>query len=147
MCASIPNPLFDLAGITCGHFLVKFTTFFGATLIGKAVIKMHLQKLFVILIFSEHHIETLVQSLGLVPFIGKKLQPVFIEFFNSEKHKLHTASLSKSESAPTPSILAWIFEKLVLIFILFFVISIINSLAQRHYKRSKAAKSSKIASD
>lgn len=39
----IPNPLFDLAGITCGHFLVPFWTFFGATLIGKAVIKMHIQ--------------------------------------------------------------------------------------------------------
>ena len=34
-CASIPNPLFDLAGITCGHFLIPFWTFFGATLIGK----------------------------------------------------------------------------------------------------------------
>ena len=39
----IPNPLFDLAGITCGHFLVPFWTFFGATVIGKAVIKMHIQ--------------------------------------------------------------------------------------------------------
>ena len=29
VCASIPNPLFDLAGITCGHFLVPFWTFFG----------------------------------------------------------------------------------------------------------------------
>ena len=35
--------MFDLAGITCGHFLVPFWTFFGATLIGKAVIKMHIQ--------------------------------------------------------------------------------------------------------
>ncbi|KAG8320341.1 Vacuolar membrane protease [Homalodisca vitripennis] len=39
LCASVPNPLFDLAGIMCGHFLVPFWTFFGATLIGKAVIK------------------------------------------------------------------------------------------------------------
>lgn len=39
----IPNPLFDLAGITCGHFLIPFWTFFGATLIGKAIIKMHIQ--------------------------------------------------------------------------------------------------------
>ena len=39
----IPNPLFDLAGITCGHCLVPFWTFFGATLIGKAIIKMHIQ--------------------------------------------------------------------------------------------------------
>jgi hypothetical protein len=39
----IPNPLFDLAGITCGHFGVPFWTFMSATLIGKAVIKMHIQ--------------------------------------------------------------------------------------------------------
>ena len=37
-CASIPNPLFDLAGITCGHFLIPFWTFFGATLIGRGYI-------------------------------------------------------------------------------------------------------------
>ena len=42
-CPQVPNPLFDLAGITCGHFLVPFWTFFGATLIGKAVFKMLLQ--------------------------------------------------------------------------------------------------------
>ena len=41
----IPNPLFDLAGITCGHFLVPFWTFFGATILGKAVVKMHIQVL------------------------------------------------------------------------------------------------------
>ncbi|CAK9796063.1 hypothetical protein ANTPLA_LOCUS630 [Anthophora plagiata] len=44
-CASIPNPLFDLAGLTCGHYLIPFWTFFGATLIGKAIIKMHIQQL------------------------------------------------------------------------------------------------------
>lgn len=41
--ASIPNPLFDLAGLTCGHFLIPFWTFFGATVIGKALIKTHIQ--------------------------------------------------------------------------------------------------------
>jgi len=56
-CASIPNPLFDLAGITCGHFLVPFTTFFGATVIGKAVVKVHLQMAFVILAFNEELLE------------------------------------------------------------------------------------------
>jgi len=49
--ASIPNPLFDLAGITCGHFLIPFWTFFGATLIGKAVVKMHIQMVFIIVLF------------------------------------------------------------------------------------------------
>lgn len=47
--ASIPNPLFDLAGITCGHFQVPFVTFFSATMIGKSLIKVTLQALFLIL--------------------------------------------------------------------------------------------------
>jgi len=52
----IPNPLFDLAGITCGHFLIPFGTFFGATLIGKAVIKMHIQVWWIIttVVFELH---------------------------------------------------------------------------------------------
>jgi len=62
--ASIPNPLFDLAGITCGHFLVPFWTFFGATLIGKAVIKMHIQKVFVILAFNKELFEGEVAQQG-----------------------------------------------------------------------------------
>ena len=40
ICASIPNPLFDLAGLTCGHFMIPFMTFFGATFIGKACFKV-----------------------------------------------------------------------------------------------------------
>ena len=58
--ASIPNPLFDLAGITCGHFLIPFWTFFGATLIGKAVVKMHIQKVFIIFLFSKHPVDSLL---------------------------------------------------------------------------------------
>ncbi|CAN6677124.1 unnamed protein product [Malus baccata var. baccata] len=41
--ASVPNPLFDLAGIMCGQFGIPFWKFFLATLIGKAIIKTHLQ--------------------------------------------------------------------------------------------------------
>jgi hypothetical protein len=33
--ASIPNPLFDLCGICCGHYLMPFPTFFAATFLGK----------------------------------------------------------------------------------------------------------------
>jgi hypothetical protein len=60
----IPNPLFDLAGITCGHFLVPFWTFFGATLIGKAIVKTHLQQLTVIVAFNESLVNKLLTSLA-----------------------------------------------------------------------------------
>merc|ERR1719201_1757150 len=73
-CASIPNPLFDLAGITCGHFLVPFWTFFGATLIGKAIIKMHIQKIFVILAFNNQLLETAISLLIQIPGVGVRLE-------------------------------------------------------------------------
>ncbi|KAF5736856.1 vacuole membrane protein 1-like [Tripterygium wilfordii] len=41
--ASVPNPLFDLAGIMCGQFGIPFWKFFLATSIGKAIIKTHIQ--------------------------------------------------------------------------------------------------------
>ena len=73
--ASIPNPLFDLAGITCGHFGVPFWTFFGATLIGKAVIKVHIQMLFIITVFSEAYLAKILS------FIQVKLNTSNILFF------------------------------------------------------------------
>ncbi|KAM3601804.1 uncharacterized protein V6R79_019084 [Siganus canaliculatus] len=88
-CASIPNPLFDLAGITCGHFLVPFWTFFGATLIGKAVIKMHIQKLFVIVTFSRHIVEQMVSVIGsaLPPWaIPPRSQPVMTQLWRQRRH-------------------------------------------------------------
>lgn len=50
--ASVPNPLFDLAGFLCGHFLIPFGVFFGATFIGKAIVKVSLQSFFIIFCFS-----------------------------------------------------------------------------------------------
>jgi len=58
--ASIPNPLFDLAGLICGQFLIPFGVFFGATFIGKSIIKVSIQCVFVIVSFSAHHVEHLL---------------------------------------------------------------------------------------
>lgn len=58
--ASIPNPLFDLAGLTCGHLLVPFLGFFVPTLIGKAVIKVSLQTFFIIMVFNRDTLSILI---------------------------------------------------------------------------------------
>uniref|UniRef100_A0A7N5JXG7 Vacuole membrane protein 1 n=2 Tax=Ailuropoda melanoleuca TaxID=9646 RepID=A0A7N5JXG7_AILME len=132
-CASIPNPLFDLAGITCGHFLVPFWTFFGATLIGKAIIKMHIQKIFVIITFSKHIVEQMVAFIGAVPGVGPSLQKPFQEYLEAQRQKLH----HKSEMG-TPqgeNWLSWMFEKLVVVMVCYFILSIINSMAQSYAKR------------
>lgn len=131
----IPNPLFDLAGITCGHFLVPFWTFFGATLIGKAIIKMHIQKLFVIIAFNESLIEKAIVWVTMIPVIGVKLQAPFLEFLSNQKNKLHRTSSAGGSTQDGGSILSWIFEKFVIAMIFYFVLSIVNSLAQNYHKR------------
>ncbi|XP_044286076.1 vacuole membrane protein 1 isoform X2 [Varanus komodoensis] len=138
-CASIPNPLFDLAGITCGHFLVPFWTFFGATLIGKAIIKMHIQKLFVIITFSKHIVEQMVSLIGAVPRVGPSLQKPFQEYLEAQRMKLH----HRADGAPqADSWLSWTFEKLVIVMVCYFILSIINSMAQSYAKRLQQQMSS-----
>lgn len=48
--ASYPNIAFDLCGICCGHFLMPFWTFFGATFIGKAVIRNGYQSIIYVML-------------------------------------------------------------------------------------------------
>ncbi len=86
VCASVPNPLFDLAGLTCGHFLIPFWTFFGATFIGKAVFKVHIQSIFVILAFSRDRLEGIISGAErVVPMLTGKLRP----FFEKQKAQFH----------------------------------------------------------
>lgn len=134
VCASVPNPLFDLAGITCGHCLVPFWTFFGATLIGKAIIKMHLQKTFVILAFSKNYVEAVLSYVGDIPTVGPYIQKPFKIALEKQKEKLHRKP-GQAASTSEPNILAWIFEKLVIAMIVYFLLSIINSMAQAYAKR------------
>jgi len=146
-CASIPNPLFDLAGITCGHFLVPFWTFFGATLIGKAVIKMHIQKLFVIIAFNETLLAKAPSLIAYLPLVGKYLETPFKNFLEKMKLKFH-----RKEGAQTPgeskNILAWLFDKLIMLMVVYFLVSIVNSFAQNYHKRiRKSEREKKIAQD
>ena len=78
LCASVPNPLFDLAGIICGHFNVPFWTFFGATVIGKAIIKCNLQSFAVLLFFSTDVREVILQNIKPI------LPPYFYELIVSQ---------------------------------------------------------------
>ncbi|XKL64179.1 hypothetical protein PGB90_004265 [Kerria lacca] len=132
-CASIPNPLFDLAGITCGHFLIPFWTFFGATLLGKAVIKMMIQVLFVIIAFNEVLIEAALDYMSVIPFIGVRLQEPLIQFLRNEKKRLHPEEADAVQN--NPSTLSTLFNYLVFFMVGYFLLSIINSMAQSYHKR------------
>ncbi|XP_058463343.1 vacuole membrane protein 1 [Malaya genurostris] len=137
LCASIPNPLFDLAGITCGHFLVPFWTFFGATLIGKAIVKMHIQKIFVIIAFNENLVDKAVDMLVLIPVIGRKLQEPFKAFLQNQKNRLHKGTSLPQNSS---NIIQSVFEYFVIFMVCFFISSIISSLAQNYHKKLRNPK-------
>ncbi|KAI1721281.1 SNARE associated golgi protein [Ditylenchus destructor] len=132
--ASVPNPLFDLAGITCGYALVPFWTFFGATVIGKAIIKMHIQMLFVVLAFSENHVEAIVNQIKWIPHVGKYIQAPLKEFLRAQKVRLH-----RKPDDPLPeqasSMLGMAMNGIVMSMVFVFLVSLINSLAQRYHKR------------
>eukprot|EP00887_Chlorella_sp_A99_P001874 scaffold19.g1874.t1 len=61
--AAYPNAAFDLCGICCGHFLMPFWEFFGATLIGKGVIKVAGQTAFFVALFREQSRERVFKAL------------------------------------------------------------------------------------
>jgi len=107
-CASVPNPLFDLAGITCGHFLVPFWKFFLATLIGKALVKATIQQLFVIASLTEDLVNKFVVCLGQVPYLGTPLQQIIKDLLRSTKQQMH--GTGKSDSLAYLGLLVRAFE-------------------------------------
>ncbi|KDD77071.1 hypothetical protein H632_c27p4 [Helicosporidium sp. ATCC 50920] len=60
--AAYPNAAFDLCGICCGHFLMPFWEFFGATLLGKGVIKVAFQTAFFVALFQHDARERLLDA-------------------------------------------------------------------------------------
>ncbi|XP_015111193.1 vacuole membrane protein 1 isoform X1 [Diachasma alloeum] len=129
-CASIPNPLFDLAGLTCGHYRIPFWTFFGATLIGKAIVKMHIQQLAVIIAFNEELLDKAIGLLAVIPYVGTKFQEPFKKYLVEQKNKLHNSS-----SVEGTTTIAWLFEKFVMLMLCYFLITIIHALARNHHRR------------
>ncbi|PRP82560.1 hypothetical protein PROFUN_04865 [Planoprotostelium fungivorum] len=125
--ASVPNPLFDLAGITCGHFLVPFWTFFGATLIGKAFIKAHIQTIFVIVMCSDTMLRLGIELIHwFVPFLSKSIESAIT------KQKNNFQASSAHHHVVTKSWLSVAWDVVLAIMILYFLTSIINSTAQNH---------------
>lgn len=126
LCASIPNPLFDAAGIASGTAQMPFLTFFGATFIGKAIIKMLIQTTFVIFLFNGKHLEVTVER-----FAPVNVRDSVIEFLDNQRNNVLTRRLDQ----PDESWIGWTFAKLVSLIIFLFVISVLKTLSDRYVER------------
>lgn len=133
LCASVPNPFFDLAGVACGHFLVPFWKFFIATMIGKAFFKATLQQVIVVIAFSDELVNTLITSLGQVPWLGPKLQSPVQNVLTATKVRMHRHA--KEDSFTGLNLVAFGFQLFALVIVVIFVVTLLDALAQKHCMR------------
>ena len=130
--ASIPNPLFDLAGLACGHFLIPFATFFSATVLGKAVIKAQIQTAVVIAAFRKDSVEYLIHT------VESRIQPLqgkLASFFQQQREQFHTTATDSTAAAHGGEVdkvnwfgMAW--NVFLFCMIGWFVVSIVDSSVQ-----------------
>ncbi|XP_021473734.2 vacuole membrane protein 1 isoform X2 [Oncorhynchus mykiss] len=93
------------------------------------------QKLFVIITFSSHIVEQMVSLIGAVPVLGSSLQKPFREYLQAQRAKMHLHA-GEGTSADE-NWLSWVFEKVIVVMVCFFVCSIVNSMAQSYAKRQQ----------
>lgn len=96
---------------------------------------MHIQKIFVIIAFNEILIDKAVEILGKIPILGNYTQGPFKTFLQNQKDKLHRGNSNVHQAKGGSNPLSNIFEMFVVGMIVYFVISIVNSLAQSYHKR------------
>ncbi|KAK3027246.1 hypothetical protein RJ639_041664 [Escallonia herrerae] len=141
--ASVPNPLFDLAGIMCGQFGIPFWEFFLATLIGKAVIKTHIQTVFIISVCNNQLLDLIENKLIWV----LSLVPGFASVLPNLITKLH-AVRDKYMATPHPvpshvKVKKWdlsftsIWNTVVWLMIINFFIKIVTVTAQSYLKKQQ----------
>ncbi|KAD4179807.1 hypothetical protein E3N88_28398 [Mikania micrantha] len=141
--ASVPNPLFDLAGIMCGQFGIPFWKFFFATLFGKAIVKTHIQTVFIISVCNNqllYWIENeLIWMLSFIPGVAFAL-PNIVAKLHAMKEKYMAAPLPVTSNIKVKSwdlSFASIWNSIVWLMLFNFFVKIVNSTAQRYLKKQQ----------
>ncbi|XP_010905216.1 vacuole membrane protein KMS1 [Elaeis guineensis] len=143
--ASVPNPLFDLAGIMCGQFGVPFWKFFLATFTGKAIIKTHIQTTFIIAMCNNQLLELveneLIWVLGLVPGFSSVLPNIVAKL-----HMIQGKYLSPPVPSPAMSdkmakrwnlSFSLIWNTLIWLMLINFFVKIVTATAQGYLKKQQ----------
>lgn len=141
--ASIPNPLFDLAGIMCGQLGIPFWKFFLATLIGKAIIKTFIQTVFIISVCNNQLLDwvenELIWVLSHIPGVASVL-PYLLAKLHAVKDKYLAAA---TPVAPKAQVTKWglsfstIWNTVVWLVLMNFLFKIVNTTAQSFLKKEQ----------
>ncbi|KAL6856026.1 hypothetical protein ACP4OV_018828 [Aristida adscensionis] len=140
--ASVPNPLFDLAGILCGQFNIPFWKFFLATLIGKAIVKVGIQATLVITLCNNQLLDLvekrLIWAFGNVPVVASVL-PSLVAKLKAAKNKFLSAHATSSASIALKGkkwnlSFSLIWNTVVWLMVVNFIIQIVTSTAQGYLR-------------
>ena len=118
--SSWPNMFFDLCGIAAGHYLIPFSEFFLAIVIGKTIIKAPLQSIIIILLFTGNKIEKFVEK---IPYVSK----ILLDFLENYKKNLENGNNDFS-------LFNLFWNCLVVILFSFVIKSLIENIAEKQKK-------------
>nr|XP_016485947.1 PREDICTED: vacuole membrane protein KMS1-like [Nicotiana tabacum] len=140
--ASVPNPLFDLAGIMCGQFGIPFWKFFIATLIGKAIIKTHIQTAFIISLCNNQLLDLienqLVRVLGLIPGVASLLPNIISKLHIArEKYMAVSPPVSNVKAKKWDLSPGSIWNTVVWLMLLNFSAKIVNTTAKSYLREQQ----------
>nr|GMD72581.1 vacuole membrane protein KMS1 [Ipomoea batatas] len=143
--ATVPNPLFDMAGVMCGQFGIPFWKFFIATLVGKGIIKTYMQTVFVILVCNNQLLEWSENELmwvrSSIPGVDSILSKLVAKLHSMKDRymttKLHASSNNVKGRHWEYYSLASAWNAVVCIMIFNFLAKILNATAQRHLKKQQ----------
>ncbi|PON80110.1 SNARE associated Golgi protein [Parasponia andersonii] len=150
--ASVPNPLFDLAGIMCGQFGIPFWKFFLATLIGKAVIKTHIQTVFIISVCNNQLLNwienELIWVLSFIPGLASVL-PNVISKLDAVKEKYLTAApvSSNIKVKKWDFSFASVWNTIVWLMLMNFFVKIVNATSQSYLKKQQDKEISELTNE
>tara|TARA_B110000261_G_scaffold161641_1_gene203495 strand:+ start:92 stop:1075 length:984 start_codon:yes stop_codon:yes gene_type:complete len=125
--SSYPNAAFDLCGIAAGHYLIPFCDFVSATIIGKAFIKTPIQCLLLIKLFTGKQIENIIQKLP--------ASTTLLSILENYKKKLINPNDISTESITLLSILSFLWNTLIVILVIYFIKSLIETIANKQKRK------------
>ncbi|KAK1591603.1 hypothetical protein Q3G72_010229 [Acer saccharum] len=139
--ASVPNPLFDLAGIMCGQFGIPFWKFFLATVVGKAIIKTHIQTVFIICVCNNQLLDwienELIWILSHVPGVAPVLPSLIAKLHVMRARYLKPQAHSNIKVNKWDFSFASVWNFVVWLMLMNFFIKIVNATAQRYLKKQQ----------
>ncbi|KAK1387783.1 hypothetical protein POM88_015961 [Heracleum sosnowskyi] len=143
--ASVPNPLFDLAGIMCGQFGIPFREFFLATMIGKAIVKTHIQTVFIILVCNNQLLNwienELIWVLSHIPgFDSILFLPDLVTKLHAMREKYMTPPVpvtTKNKVNSWDISFASIWNAVVWMMLINFLVKIVTSTGQNYLKQQQ----------